>query len=59
MTCHFFSLKGHEDTVDGVTFNHDGSYLATGDLKGLVKVWDVKTGQFIWSFEISSIQVNF
>lgn len=37
------NCTGHKDSVVFVGFSHDGAYLATADMAGLIKVWDVKT----------------
>lgn len=34
------SLTGHKDSVTAVEFNRSASKLATGDLSGVVKIWD-------------------
>ena len=41
-----------------VGFSHDGAYVATGDMVGLIKVWKVATQQEVWSFEISELEVS-
>ena len=40
-----------------IAFCHDSSLLATGDMSGLVKVWNVETRQEVWSFEVSDLEV--
>ncbi|MED6220406.1 hypothetical protein PIB30_044508 [Stylosanthes scabra] len=34
-------LKGHKDSVSSLAFSHDGQFLASGGLDGIVQVWDV------------------
>jgi WD40 repeat protein/serine/threonine protein kinase len=36
------SLPGHEPRSIGVAYSLDGRYLATGDWRGIVKLWDAK-----------------
>ncbi|MFC1842939.1 WD40 repeat domain-containing protein [Candidatus Dependentiae bacterium] len=36
------TLKGHKKSVDSVVFSPDGKYLASGDLAGIVKIWDTE-----------------
>ena len=48
-SCH--ELKGHTDTVTSVDFNFDGSLALTGGYDGIVKVWDVQTGELRISLE--------
>lgn len=38
-------------------FSHDGKYVATADMGGLVQVWVVATGKRAWSFETNEIEV--
>ncbi|GFN90510.1 angio-associated migratory cell protein, partial [Plakobranchus ocellatus] len=47
---------GHTDTVNSVGFSHDGSLVATADMKGLIKVWQVDTCLEIWSFEADEVE---
>lgn len=34
-------LEGHRNSISTVAFSHDGRWLASGDVGGLVHVWDV------------------
>ncbi|XP_060080044.1 angio-associated migratory cell protein-like [Ylistrum balloti] len=47
---------GHKDSVTSVGFSFNGTYAATADLSGLVKVWKVETKTEVWSFECSDIE---
>src|SRR5262249_3553003 len=40
-----FSLLRHDSAVLSVAFSPDGRHLATGTQKGVVTVWQAKTGQ--------------
>ena len=60
-----FTLKGHANNVMCVAFSPDGKRLASGDgirsnsafnstgkeVPGLVKLWDIETGQELFSFK--------
>ena len=39
------SLKGHLDSVTGVTWNNDGTQLASCSIDRQLKIWDPSTGQ--------------
>jgi WD40 repeat protein len=43
--------NGHSDTVYGVSFNPDGSKLATCSADKFIKVFELPSGKFIKSFE--------
>ncbi|KAH3753809.1 angio-associated migratory cell protein-like [Dreissena polymorpha] len=51
-----FECTGHKDSVTCAGFSHDGVYVATADLSGLVKVWKVETHQEVFSFESSDAE---
>ena len=46
-----FELKGHSDTINAVGFNHDGTLALTGGFDGMVKIWDVATGELKQTLE--------
>lgn len=48
-----FECTGHNDSVIGVEFNHDGSLVATGDMGGLIQVWKISSKSLLWSENIS------
>lgn len=50
-------LTGHTDSVTSVGFSSDGVYLATADMGGLIKVWEVSSWKEVWSFQCSDIEV--
>ncbi len=37
--------------VKGITFNRDGSLLATVGEDGVIKLWDAKTGEELWALQ--------
>ena len=47
----FFLSAGHKDSVSNVSFSHDGTLLATGDLSGLIQVLKLADGTVIWTGE--------
>lgn len=49
---------GHKDSVTCMGFSHDGKYVATADMGGLIQVWLVSSGKLLWSFETSDIEVD-
>lgn len=51
-----FPCEGHKDSVISVGFSHDSKYVATADMSGVVKVWEVGTGEEVWSFETSDLE---
>lgn len=44
-------LSGHTDTVTSVGFNFNGSLALTGGYDGLVKIWQVETGELVQTLE--------
>ena len=54
----FMNFSGHTDTVNSVGFSHDGTMVATADMKGLIKVWHVDKCSEIWSFEADEVEVR-
>jgi WD40 repeat protein len=44
-------LSGHLFSVLNLAYNRDGSRLATADGGGTVKVWDLRSGEMLKSFE--------
>lgn len=54
----YLVLAGHKDSVTSVSFSHDGKLVATGDMSGVIQVWNVETYQKIWSFETGDLEVR-
>lgn len=48
----------HKDSVTCTEFSHDGKYLATADMGGLVQVWSVSNWQLVCTFETSDLEVG-
>ncbi|CAN0457557.1 unnamed protein product, partial [Hapterophycus canaliculatus] len=42
---------GHHKEVYGISFQGDGALVATGDLGGVGRVWDLRSGKSIWTME--------
>ncbi|KAJ3584549.1 hypothetical protein NHX12_015044 [Muraenolepis orangiensis] len=51
-----FECSGHKDSVTCVAFSHDSSLVASGDMSGLIKVWEVEAKKEVWSFEVSDLE---
>ena len=49
-----FECNGHNDSVIGVAFNSNNSYVATADMNGLIQVWNM-TGDKLFNFEVDEI----
>lgn len=52
-----FFFEGHKDSVTCAGFSHDSTLVATGDMSGLLKVWQVDTKEEVWSFEAGDLEV--
>jgi WD40 repeat protein len=52
-------FPGHKDSVTCTAFSHDSKFVCTGDMSGMVKVWDVQSGQEVWNFECGDLEVSF
>ena len=39
-------------------FSHDGKYVSTADMSGLIQVWRVDNSQLIQSYETSDLEVG-
>lgn len=39
-------------------FSHDGTYVATGDMSGIIQVWRVATQSLIWSDNVGDVSVS-
>lgn len=43
---------GHKDSIIFAEFNHDDSYLATGDMCGVIQVWRMSDKVCIWDYKM-------
>ena len=51
-----FQCTGHKDSVTCCNFNHDGTLLSTGDMSGVIKVWNVEKQEQICDFETGDLE---
>lgn len=49
---------GHKDSIIFSEFNHDESYLATGDMSGMIQVWNVADKTKIWEYNMGDATVR-
>lgn len=49
---------GHKDSIIFAEFNFDESYLATGDMSGLIQVWTMTDKIKIWSYNMGDATVS-
>lgn len=52
----FRHYQNHQDSVSQVEFSSDGTYLATGDMNGLIQVWKLFDTEPIWSEKIDELE---
>ncbi|XKL68351.1 hypothetical protein PGB90_003842 [Kerria lacca] len=48
--------KNHTDSVTHVGFSFDGTYVATGDMTGLIQVWKLFESEPVWNEKIEELQ---
>jgi WD40 repeat protein len=51
-------LKGHTQQITAAAFSEDGSRLATGSLDGTARVWNVASGQLVFTSPVESSDVE-
>ena len=44
-------MEGHNDSVSSVTFNHNGTLLASGSYDNTIKLWNLETKTEIATLE--------
>lgn len=49
---------GHKDSVTFSDFNHDDSYLATGDMGGFIQLWKFSDKSAVWNYEMDDMTVK-
>ena len=47
-----------QDSVTCVQFNYDGSYVATGDMSGVVQVWKIASKLQVWETHVGDLTVS-
>ncbi|XP_046385829.1 angio-associated migratory cell protein [Ischnura elegans] len=47
--------EGHKDSVSHAFFNHDGTYVATADMSGVIQVWKTSNKTLIWSYTMGDL----
>ncbi|PSN48041.1 Angio-associated migratory cell protein [Blattella germanica] len=47
---------GHNDTVVDVGFSYDGTYVATGDMGGTVRVWKIANKSLVWEGNVDNLE---
>eukprot|EP01028_Stygiella_incarcerata_P007829 TRINITY_DN32806_c0_g1_i1.p1 TRINITY_DN32806_c0_g1~~TRINITY_DN32806_c0_g1_i1.p1 ORF type:complete len:527 (+),score=155.52 TRINITY_DN32806_c0_g1_i1:302-1882(+) len=56
--CPLYSQEGHRAPVHGLSFQGDGSLLATSDTNGTILIWDLRTGCAVIALQGHASQVN-
>lgn len=49
---------GHTDSVIYAEFNHDDTYLATGDMEGHIQLWRLSDNVSCWQGNIDNLHVS-
>lgn len=47
-----------QDSVTCVQFNYDGSYVATGDMSGVIQVWKIGSKLQVWETHVGDLTVS-
>ncbi|VVC45263.1 Katanin p80 subunit, C-terminal,WD40-repeat-containing domain,Katanin p80 subunit B1,WD40/YVTN repeat- [Cinara cedri] len=56
--------KGHEASISSLKYSPDGLWIASGDVEGSIKIWDLRVGRMIHAFNklhngvVTSIQFH-
>ncbi|KAJ9593661.1 hypothetical protein L9F63_014786 [Diploptera punctata] len=48
--------NGHKDSVTCVGFSFDGTYVATGDMSGVIQVWKIADKSLAWETSIEDLE---
>lgn len=48
---------GHSEEITAIRFNESGSNILTAANDGCIKIWDVKTGRLIYTFEFEGYKI--
>jgi len=49
---------GHKDSVIFSGFNYNDMYLATGDMGGIIKLWQISNKACVWETALDDITVS-
>lgn len=49
------TFSGHDSNVYSVMFHPDGKHLLSGDLSGVVKQWEIKSGKHVRDFDAKAL----
>lgn len=52
------NCTGHKDSVIFAEFNFDETYLATGDMSGVIQVWKLNDKSSVWNYNMGDATVN-
>jgi len=52
------TLSGHSDRVTALAFSGDGAYVASSGRDGKIKLWDVRSGQEVYTFSMNEVDLN-
>jgi len=52
------TLKGHNNTVSGLTFSSDNSTIISASHDGSIKIWNTQTGQLLNTFNAHNNWIN-
>src|SRR5207237_7447191 len=50
-------LPGHEKLVSSVAFSPDNLLLASGSFGGVLRIWDVRTGDLLWKVQAQDLPI--
>lgn len=48
--------NGHKDSVTCVGFSYDGTYVATGDMSGVIQVWKIAGKSLAWETSVEDLE---
>ena len=52
------TLEGHSHWVNSVAYSPDGTKIISGSFDGIIKIWDVNTGECLKTLEGHEYSVN-
>ncbi len=54
-----YILKKHNDAVNALAFTNDGKYLASGGEDRVINIWDVESGELVYSISNNYFPVKY